>query len=490
MMKKYASLIRKLVDATAEAEVNGEDVVDILKERCFNDTDIVRRTLMNAVCDPRFKLYADVVGYWRDEARNALEQLAEQLGKNADMTEDDANYMLDIFLNAWLRMTFEEAKRPIVKHDYFKPEEEKVDVKEAIDFLTELEDELYPSENKGYNGKEYESMDVPNSQDEPESVTPSNESGEDSSLAKEGHEVQEQDNNDVHQTESQQDRGGAGNRPSMNTNLQRLEERYLQKIPPSLLELARRIGRMGDVGPEKQGRFLYAGKSDIAGITVGNDLSAVLPSELALLADTQTQEVFYHNYTARRLQLLASASQTKSPNKHQDGPVIICVDTSSSMSGEPIMVAKTLAVAVAIIAWRKNRDVIMVKYSDDYYFKDFGHNRSHLGEMSRFLSEVYMAGNNENAMFQWLFGEVKPTLPDYDTADILCVSDFGWCHLDETTKKVIEEQKLQGMRFYGLNVNSDNAYASLTVDGFLPMDICDSVWTYENGECKEKRRQE
>ena len=70
-MKRYSSLIRKLVDATAEAEVSGKDVATILKGRCFNETSIVRQTLMNAVCDPRFKIDADVVGYWKDEARNA-----------------------------------------------------------------------------------------------------------------------------------------------------------------------------------------------------------------------------------------------------------------------------------------------------------------------------------------------------------------------------------------------------------------------------------
>ena len=72
-MKKYSALIRKLVDATAHAEEIGGDVVDLLKERCFSDTDIVRQTLMNAVCDSRFKLYADVVGYWKAEARNAFD---------------------------------------------------------------------------------------------------------------------------------------------------------------------------------------------------------------------------------------------------------------------------------------------------------------------------------------------------------------------------------------------------------------------------------
>ena len=41
-MKRYAALIRKLVDATAEADSYGADVAEILKQRCFNETSIVR----------------------------------------------------------------------------------------------------------------------------------------------------------------------------------------------------------------------------------------------------------------------------------------------------------------------------------------------------------------------------------------------------------------------------------------------------------------
>jgi uncharacterized protein with von Willebrand factor type A (vWA) domain len=271
-------------------------------------------------------------------------------------------------------------------------------------------------------------------------------------------------------------------------NIQRLEERFLQKIPQSLIELARRIGRLGENGFHKEGKFLSAGKSDIAGVTVGSDISAVLPSELALLSERQTQDVFYHKYTSRRLQLFASASQSDNPKKHQDGPVIVCVDTSSSMNGEPVMVAKTLAIAIAIIAWRQKRDVIMVKYSDNYDYINLGHNRSRMGELLQFMSIVTSGGNNEDAMFAWLFKEVKPSFPDYKTADILCVSDFGWMPIMSETEEIIKAEKEQGMRFYGLNVVADNPFTQfqLETEQFMtPMDVCDSVWTYENGECKE-----
>ena len=482
-MKRYSSLIRKLVDATAEAEVSGTDVATILKGRCFNETSIVRQTLMNAVCDPRFKIDADVVGYWKDEARNALEQLADALEKTQPLTEDTAYYMLDDFLNAWLRMSFGEIKKlERKKTSYFeepKDNDEK-NVSDALDYLNNLEDLLNPSYNEVTTDDENDSMSNKEASSDNGEVS-SEQSGQEGTEPENKYQENKQQNNITSRSNN-----GRGVGKANSANIQRLEERFLQKIPQSLIELARRIGRMGENGYKKEGKFSSAGKSDITGITVGSDISAVLPSELALLAEKQTQDVFYHKYTSRRLQLFASASQSNSSKKHQDGPVIVCVDTSSSMNGEPVMVAKTLAITIAIIAWRQKRDVIMVKYSDNYDYLNLGHNRSRLGELLQFLSIVTSGGNNENDMFAWLFRDIKPSLPDYETADILCVSDFGWMPIMEGTEKIINKEKDQGMRFYGLNIGAGNPLYGTNINNFMsPMEVCDSVWTYENGECKE-----
>lgn len=44
-----------------------------------------------------------------------------------------------------------------------------------------------------------------------------------------------------------------------------------------------------------------------------------------------------------------------------------------------------------------------------------------------------------------------------------------------------------GMKFYGLNVLSiDDSYLTSEFgDERQPMNVCDSVWEYDNGECKQ-----
>ena len=79
---------------------------------------------------------------------------------------------------------------------------------------------------------------------------------------------------------------------------------------------------------------------------------------------------------------------------------------------------------------------------------------------------------------------IIPKLTDNE----LRISDFGWMPLTSDTLVAINDQKQQGMHFYGLNIKSESSSIINAVSGIgcqSPMDVCDSVWTYERGECQE-----
>jgi uncharacterized protein with von Willebrand factor type A (vWA) domain len=230
---------------------------------------------------------------------------------------------------------------------------------------------------------------------------------------------------------------------------------FLRKMPPSLKELARRIGRAGGEDAGKAVRFMTAAKSDIAGITVGNDLSSLLPSEVALLAEPRTEDIFLRGYAEKRLQVFASASSgSAEPVDRRDGPVVVCLDMSGSMAGEPADVARVLTMAVTIIARRRHREVAVVKYGNDEHDCFFVRNlRKDRKGLVDFLAFQSMGGNNEDMMFRWLFREVLPGERDFRSADVLCVSDFWWSPIREDAMEAIRENKAKGMKFYGLRVS-------------------------------------
>ena len=265
---------------------------------------------------------------------------------------------------------------------------------------------------------------------------------------------------------------GKGVDKALSREEERREElRFLKSIPPSLRKLARLIGRASGEEKSPSGRFLAASKSDIAGITVGDDLSSLLPSEIALLAGRETEDVFFRNFVGKRLQVFASASAGRDSVRRQDGPVVICLDRSGSMEGRPSEIARALTMAVTIIAKRQHRQVIIILYGNDemdsFVVKSL---RKQRDALTRFLSYGCGGGNNEDELFSMVFRELLPRDKDFSGGDVLCVSDFLWPPVSEEVMDLIRINKAKGMKFYGLAVSREAAGVS---------SIIDSMWLWD-----------
>lgn len=448
-------LIRSMTLAVAVAKSSGSDISQFLLDRAEVEDNPVRRGVLKVMADKRFLDTVSPVMMWQEDASNELEAFADRLESERAagcLTEGRMNKLIEEFFSLWLALM---GRRKRIYESSRKARK-----KARMDLEGNLSTKVNIPEGDGGNDegrKEGMGPDMSGLQDFLE------------------------DNDD--EDDDFMGIGACG--PKMEQ--QRRENIYLRSIPESLKKLALLIGRAGEDVTETRGRFSVASKSDIEGITVGNNLSALLPSELVLLSEKATQDVFFMNFAEKRLQVFASASQASRPDDHKDGPVIICVDESASMSGEPLQVAIQLAYAVTIIAKRRHREVLIVAYSDSHKMMrvdSLGNDRSKLLE---FLSDVSMGGNNENAMFEWLFQDIMPGEKKFDTADILCISDFGWVAIDDSVKRLIDEQKSSGMKFYGLNIGGAfGGWHDLDDFGLLgPMDVCDSLWEYSDGECRE-----
>lgn len=262
------------------------------------------------------------------------------------------------------------------------------------------------------------------------------------------------------------------------------EIRFLSQMPVSLKRLARMIGRTGGHGTEKGGNFVHASKSDISGISIGDDLGSMLPVETAMLACKETQDVFFRNYAEKRLQIFSSVSSCRKPQDHSDGPVIICLDTSGSMQGKPVIIAMALTIAITIYSLRRRRKVFVIKYSDIYDYRSFVSIRQCRADLGHFLRYGRAGGNNENLMFTDLFSKLLPLEPEFDTADILCISDFGWDILDGKVLEMISAAKAGGMKFYGLCIPSFDISGNAA---YKLMSVCDSKWLWTDGRCVQMK---
>lgn len=510
---RYTALIHHLLVASEEAKRTNTDVAERLKGACVNGINLIREILMNSVCDPRFKMHVEVIPGWRKLAQQHLENFAERLMSISNLDESRAYYEMDEMLDRWLTLATTVAEEhdrnkisyteiPKDKNDrhyqyikknlerYVYGDEEKLFDEENEDELDDILSDL--SWDDGDDSTEVEGSD--NDEKNNEDANGGSEEDENSRLnkkpgktgrEKDGESSPEQGNG----SQGMGIGGGAGSKVE-------LQNRFLSNVPQSLIELAKRIGRSGDNIYETSNSFVSSSKSDIAGITIGDDLSNLLPSELAMLAEPATRDIFYRNFVTKRLQVFASQSSEKKGKKKHDGPIIICLDTSSSMQGEPVLVAKALSIAICIIAQRRKRKVLVVKYSYSHDLFRLRNIERDKKDLLDFLGEAEMGGNDENSMFRWLFDDIMPFESDYSTADILCISDFGWMPISEEVMEKIYAEKQKGMTFYGLNIVDSSTMGQYMRDymedmsDFLgsPANVCDSMWEYENGICKETKK--
>lgn len=233
---------------------------------------------------------------------------------------------------------------------------------------------------------------------------------------------------------------------------------FLENLDPVLRRLIEMIGRSRG-SSTSSGIYQHASRSDISGITTGNDLNSLLPIELALLGAPSTENIFLQKFTRKRLQVFSSLSRQTDSIDDEKGPIYICIDSSGSMNGQPLAMAKSLALAIAIKAQHDLRPVVIINYSHKVSFfilTDYQHQKLNL---ISYLSLSHGGGNDESKLFHFLFEQLpfshsfSKIKNRFSGADLLMISDFMWQPLSEKMVGNIIEARQKGMRIFSLAVD-------------------------------------
>ncbi|MGO4422994.1 VWA domain-containing protein, partial [Streptomyces sp. MCAF7] len=132
-----------------------------------------------------------------------------------------------------------------------------------------------------------------------------------------------------------------------------------------LAQWAELIGRFRQMAGGERARKVENAPGELVGVTLGNDLSRVIPSELANLGLPELRAVFAVRYAAGELMLYDSQGEQSTGQ----GAVIACVDTSHSMyEAGPGGVtreawAKACALALLDQARHAGRDFVGILFS-------------------------------------------------------------------------------------------------------------------------------
>lgn len=237
----------------------------------------------------------------------------------------------------------------------------------------------------------------------------------------------------------------------------------LQKDYPEVLEVAKVLGRIADdEGNEKVPldggntmRVDHSAPSDIEGVTVGNDLSSMLPSEMAQMVDEDLNGLFVYKFATRNLQNFRYKSQIMNPSHklqmhkaRQKGPMVVCLDTSGSMAGVPERISHSLIVKLLQLALRQDRDFLLIAFS--YMAKAFEvrKNRARLLDFFRKPS----SGDTDVSDMLNMCIETLMSKPEFMSADVCLVSDYKMPVAGDALMKRILDLREAGTRFYGLQI--------------------------------------
>jgi uncharacterized protein with von Willebrand factor type A (vWA) domain len=195
---------------------------------------------------------------------------------------------------------------------------------------------------------------------------------------------------------------------------------------PKLKKLADLVGRFRNLARARQREKLKKERDELHGITVGADLSRVLPAELAMLRHPLRRLDFYRRYTEK--QLLQYELLTK--EKLGRGPIICLVDASGSMNGEPMDWAVAVALALLDTATRQKRKAAVIFFDTrvlaEYLFTP--------GErdIEKFVAIATTGTAGGTDYVPALTRAMELMIMDgYDKADIVMVTD-GICQVPDT----------------------------------------------------------
>ena len=213
---------------------------------------------------------------------------------------------------------------------------------------------------------------------------------------------------------------------------------------------------------------------EIDEVSNGNDLSHVLPIEFAVMADTETEDIFYLKYATKKLQLFANKpkeqslmkveQQKKKKPRLEKGPIIVSLDTSGSMDGEPIKLAKSLLLQLLRMAKKQRRKCFLITFSVRAKTLDLSRPGS-WKLVDKCLEDIYTGGTDGEQMLNAALNMLN-TLT-FGMADVLIISDFFFDIPSRTTMDKMKKEHNKGTRFYGLKIDNDSINYS---------NILDKIW--------------
>ncbi len=222
-----------------------------------------------------------------------------------------------------------------------------------------------------------------------------------------------------------------------------------------LKKIAELAGRLKRLATQRQREKVVKGMDEIYDISQGSDIGRLIPSELQKLQHPATKALFMKDFVEGRL----LQYDLRGKEKKQKGAIVVCIDDSGSMVGDPEIWAKSVALALLEVAIYQKRN---------FYCIHFDHTRDpkklHTNEFPKEapynimevldLAEYFSGGGT---LFEPALTHSRDLIDseeDYKKADIIFITDGNSVVREGWIKEYNEWKDSFNVSIYGILVDA------------------------------------
>lgn len=252
--------------------------------------------------------------------------------------------------------------------------------------------------------------------------------------------------------------GEGDGKSTITSGATKLKLAQLLRENPQLRKIAELAGKLRRIATRTQKSKPKHGTDEIHSVTVGDDLARLIPVEMAYLNHPELKLDFIRRLVEKQVQQY----ELKGTEREAKGPIIFCVDESSSMNAlgpdgvKRDVWAKASMLAIANIAREQKRRLTVIHFSDGVsqidHFEPGKYDFIDLVECA-----LHFAGGGTNFVDPLEQAKVEVTRSDRKEADIIFITDDA-CHLyDDFIKDFNTWKEETDTHCYGLPVMGKGA---------------------------------
>lgn len=221
---------------------------------------------------------------------------------------------------------------------------------------------------------------------------------------------------------------------------------------PRLAKLAQIVGRYLTSALAKQETHVEHQPSEITSVTQGDDLGHLLPTELALLGDSDLEDLFYQRFAEKRLMQY----ELQGNDKTGRGPIIVARDESGSMragmGGDTSrdLWAAAVSLALLAVAKKERRDFAIIHFGSysELQVTTIARGDATPAQALALADHFYGGGTDYEYWMQHAIALTEGA--QFDKADVVLISDGLSNPRDTTIAQFNQQRKQRQMRCYAV----------------------------------------